>query len=264
VRRLLFFTAVLLSPLAARGDDPVVDLAARVPAGWLGDEADDMPLPSPRWMRRLPEQCHTRRGYREHCQGPRDVPEPHGPAAERAARLALGQRATALQLMHGEAFPEWKAVVRGMDPRRRLHFPVPDGRIGRLFGRTRTGSLAHRRHLGVDIAAPEGDTILAARGGLVVYSDNGLTGYGNAVMLLHDHDETTFYAHCSRTLVFAGQLVTRGEPIAEVGRTGFAYVPHLHFEFRRQGYSLDPIAQMDDPRIRRHGAPAAPAAPAVP
>ncbi|MBX3269976.1 MAG: M23 family metallopeptidase [Sandaracinaceae bacterium] len=243
---LLAVTLAALTTTAAadpRDGAVIVDLAERVPAHWREDTTVDWPLTPERWRRRMPPQCRTRGGYREHCQGARLVPRPHGAAAERARRLGLGHRATVLQLMHARPFAEWLDAVAGLDPDPSLTFPVPDGHLGRGFGRTRRGALADRRHWGVDIGAPEGAPIVAARGGLVAYADNELTGYGNVVMLLHQGGFTTFYAHCRRVLVFAGQRVERGQPIAEVGHTGFAPAPHLHFEWRQRGWARDPAPQ---------------------
>lgn len=235
----------------ARGDDgPVVDLSERVPARWLDGRADRLPLTPARWRQRLPRRCRTRGGYRAYCQGERRVPEPHGPAAELARRLALGHVATALQLRTGPPFPEWAEAAADTDPNTLLRWPVPEGTMGRGYGRVRRGSLSHRRHLGIDIGADEGADIVAARGGLVVYSDDGLTGYGNSVMVLHADGFTTFYAHCYETLVFPGQKVRRGQLIARVGMTGFARAPHLHFEWRQRGWARDPLPQMEDPRRR--------------
>lgn len=145
-------------------------------------------------------------------------------------------------------------AVAHLDPNPRLTFPVPTGRMGRGFGRTRTGSVAHRRHNGIDVGAREGAPIVAARDGLVAYSDNEITGFGNAVLLLHHEGYSTFYAHCVETLVQPGQYVRRGQVIARVGRTGFAMAPHLHFEWRQRGWLRDPaphfLARDDDPRAR--------------
>jgi hypothetical protein len=249
MRRIAIVSLVLLAAGTVASQDivadetetlPVVDLFSRVPRRWVSEEADELLIESPRLLRSLPERCHTRGGYREHCQGVRDVPEPRGEALDRVRRLALGHRAVVLQLQHGEAFDEWIDVVRGVDHQKRMTFPVRGGRIGRGFGRTRSGLVADRRHNGVDIGAQEGTPIVAARGGLVVYSDDGLTGFGNSLMILHQDDTTTFYAHCKRTLVSAGEIVRRGTPIAEVGSTGFAENPHLHFEWRERGFPVDP------------------------
>lgn len=218
----------------------IVNLAERVPARWLTDDAERLPLTPARWRARMPRRCRTRGGYRRFCQGERLVPTPTGPEAEYASRLGLGLRATAMQIMHHRPFPEWVNEVAADDDRDAMTFPVLEGHLGRGFGHTRRGALASRRHLGVDIGAPEGSPILAARGGLVAYSDNGVTGYGNIVILLHRDGYSTLYAHCRRTLVFAGQRVERGQPIAEVGQTGFAPAPHLHFEWRQRGWARDP------------------------
>lgn len=247
-RRVTFAFAVTMSlampATADPEDDPVVvNLAERVPARWLTDMTDDWPLTPERWRRRMPPECRTRGGYRRLCQGPRLIPPPTGPAAELARRMGLGLRATALHLMHHRPFDEWMELVADMDSDRSLTFPVTEGRIGRGFGRTRSGSMSHRRHWGVDIGAEEGAPILASREGIVAYSDNGLTGFGNVVMLLHNEGHSTFYAHCRRILVYAGQRVQRGQQIAEVGQTGFAGAPHLHFEWRQRGWARDPVPQ---------------------
>jgi hypothetical protein len=244
---------VLIVPAAVAGQDaaeappidvPRVVLAERVPRRWMTDFTDAFPLEPARWRRRVPPECRTRGGYREHCSGERLVPEPHGEAARLAEWLGLGHPVTARLLMHERPFPEWLRSVADMDPDPRLTFPVPEGHVGRGFGRTRTGPLRNRRHWGLDIGAPEGSEIVASRGGLVAYSDNGLTGYGNVVILLHREGYTTFYAHCRRTLVFPGERVQRGQPIAEVGTTGFASQAHLHFEWRQQGWVRDPAPEL--------------------
>ena len=237
-------TLLAVPAMADPSDDPVVvDLTSRVPSRWLSDMTDDWPLTPERWRRRMPAECRTRGGYRRLCQGERLIPHPVGPEAELARRMGLGQRATVLHLMHNHPFEEWMALVAHMDTDEALTFPVTEGRLGRGFGRTRGGALSQRRHWGVDIGADEGAPILAAREGIVVYSDNGLTGFGNAVMLLHGEGHSTFYAHCRRVLVFAGQRVERAEQIAEVGQTGFAPAPHLHFEWRQRGWARDPVRQ---------------------
>ncbi len=230
---------MLAAPAAA--NPPIhINLAERVPARWIDERTDEWPLTPERWRQRMPPECQTRGGYRRFCQGERRVPTPSETVANFARRLGLGHRATALQLMSDRPFPEWLALVSNEDGDERLEFPVEGGRLGRGFGQTRTGVLSERQHPGIDIGAPEGASIFAARGGLVVYSDNELTGFGNVVMLLHREGVTTFYAHCRATFVVAGERVERGQRIAEVGQTGFAGGPHLHFEWRERGWPRDP------------------------
>lgn len=234
----------LVTPALARAQDflprSVVALADYLPQRWLRSDADDLPLQPERQRRRMPRRCRTRGGYRRHCAGERRVPTPFGAAADLARRLGLGLRATAMAMMHVVPLEPWLSAVRDLDDDERLTFPVPSGHLGRGFGYTRDQGLRHRRHQGVDIGGEEGATIVAARGGLVVYSDNGITGMGNVVILLHRDGASTLYAHCRATHVFAGQYVDRGELIAEIGDTGFANAPHLHFEWRSRGWPRDP------------------------
>ncbi len=93
---------------------------------------------------------------------------------------------------------------------------------------------------GIAISGAEGDPILAAGDGRVVYSGSGLRGYGNLVIVKHDGDFLTAYAHNKTILVTEGQTVKRGQKIAELGRTD-SDIPKLHFEVRRSGKPVDPL-----------------------
>ncbi len=92
---------------------------------------------------------------------------------------------------------------------------------------------------GLDIAAKVGDPVLAAGAGRVVYSGQGLRGYGRIVIVKHNNTFLSAYAHNSTLLVKEGQTVARGQKIAEAGNTD-SDVPKLHFEIRRQGKPVDP------------------------
>lgn len=107
-------------------------------------------------------------------------------------------------------------------------------------GKVSRGFMVGSNHKGIDITAPEGTPIYAARKGHVIYADNKLSGYGNAVIIQHEGGMTTFYAHMSKMLVQGGQDVDCGQVIGEVGQTGDATGPHLHFEIRRDGTPFDP------------------------
>ena len=189
--------------------------------------------------------------------GPRRVATARGASLARATALGLGTIACAHALLRGAPDPRWIAAARGRTPSRLL-WPVDDGRWVRGFGyvrRTRP-DLIHR---GADIAGETGATVRAAADGIVAYSDNGLHGYGNVVLIVHRNGWMTLYAHNSRTTVQAGYRVRRGERIALVGSTGIAHGPHVHFELWDRGHAIDPAALFDGgpPHIERLGARAA-------
>ncbi|MGB8421176.1 peptidoglycan DD-metalloendopeptidase family protein [Paraburkholderia sp.] len=92
---------------------------------------------------------------------------------------------------------------------------------------------------GIDISAAAGTPVIAAAPGTVVYAGNGLRGYGNLLIIKHNAEYLTAYAHNRVLLVKEGQSVTRGEKIAEMGDTDTDRVM-LHFELRYQGRSIDP------------------------
>lgn len=95
-------------------------------------------------------------------------------------------------------------------------------------------------HEGVDYMAEVGTPIHASAGGVVVYADTH-SQYGNMVEIDHGNDIVTRYAHASRLLVKVGQVVRRGDKIAEVGSTGRSTGNHLHFEVRYKGSAQNPV-----------------------
>lgn len=94
-------------------------------------------------------------------------------------------------------------------------------------------------HEGVDFPAKPGTPIKAAAGGIVVYSDYH-SDYGNMVEIDHGNGLVSRYAHASKRDVSVGQLVLKGQKIAEIGSTGRSTGPHLHFEIRHNGVPLNP------------------------
>jgi murein DD-endopeptidase MepM/ murein hydrolase activator NlpD len=99
-------------------------------------------------------------------------------------------------------------------------------------------------HSGVDLVAPAGTPVHAARSGRVVSAGWDSGGYGNLVVVDDGASVTTWYAHLSSIAVRAGALVGSGAPIGRVGSTGHATGPHLHFELRVGGAATDPLAAL--------------------
>ena len=97
------------------------------------------------------------------------------------------------------------------------------------------------KHNGIDIPAKKGSDILAAANGVVVYSGNGFTGFGNIIIVAHQHGFFTLYAHNDTNLVRNGEKVLKGDKIAIVGNSGKSTGPHLHFEIRKYNTPLDPM-----------------------
>jgi murein DD-endopeptidase MepM/ murein hydrolase activator NlpD len=116
----------------------------------------------------------------------------------------------------------------------RLSWPLK----GVLYGRY--GVREGKRHDGIDIAAPEGTPVLAAADGAVLFAGEQ-SGYGSIVILRHEGNLVTVYAHNSRLLVSEGERVRRGQPIAHVGQTGRTTGPHLHFEVREGTRPRNPL-----------------------
>ena len=120
-----------------------------------------------------------------------------------------------------------------------LSIPAP---ITSLFGWRNHPIFQERRfHAGVDLAAPEGTPVLAAKDGEVITAEY-LGGYGLTVMLRHENGtQETRYPHLSQILVRPGEQIKQGEVVGLVGSTGNSTGPHLHFELREltaQGWVL--------------------------
>lgn len=161
--------------------------------------------------------------------------------AARAARLGLGERATANVLLLGPPRPDWVEAAGGGERARDLLWPLAGGRFMRGYGSGRRG-----RHRAMDLGAAAGAPIRAAERGIVAYANREVRGYGRLVMLVHPGGWVTYYAHASELLVAPGQVVQRGEVIARVGHSGVARGDHLHFELREQGVKVDPAGLLVD------------------
>jgi murein DD-endopeptidase MepM/ murein hydrolase activator NlpD len=116
-----------------------------------------------------------------------------------------------------------------------------------LAGRVTSGFGGRRRHDGIDVSAARGTLVRAAEAGEVVYSGSGFADYGNLVVVRHSRDYATAYAHNRRNRVARGDRVSQGDVIAEVGTSGNASGPHLHFEVRFRDRPADPLRYLPRP-----------------
>lgn len=98
-------------------------------------------------------------------------------------------------------------------------------------------SQLHRR--GINIAGKQGQPVLAVADGKVVYSGNGLAGYGNLIIIKHSNTYLSAYAYCRERLVEEGMAVKAGKLVARMGQND--NVAMLHFEIRRNGKPVDPL-----------------------
>jgi murein DD-endopeptidase MepM/ murein hydrolase activator NlpD len=123
---------------------------------------------------------------------------------------------------------------------RSYRWPVV-GRINSPFG-WRRHPVTRRRdfHTGIDIKAPRGRAIKAAKAGRIEYA-GWMGGYGRVVVVRHNDGYSTLYAHCSSLSVRNGQSVSQGQTIASVGTSGRTTGPHLHFEIRQGKSPMNPL-----------------------
>lgn len=158
-----------------------------------------------------------------------------GPQTERALRRYQSRHGLVRDGLAGPA--TIRSLRRGGPPRSpvSLRKPLPLPVTGRF------GPRGSRFHAGIDIAAPAGVSVRAARGGKVTYARRHPGGFGKLVVVRHRRGVKTLYAHLSRFGVREGRRVARGTRIGKVGSTGFSTGPHLHFELRVRGGSVDPL-----------------------
>ena len=128
----------------------------------------------------------------------------------------------------------------------RFAWPV-QGEVLSTFGQVRPG----QRNDGINIAVPAGTPVRAAENGVVVYAGNELRGFGNQLLIKHDDDWITAYAHNERLEVNRGDTVQRGQIIARVGQTGNVDRPQLHFEVRQGSRPVDPLPHMEQAMASR-------------
>ena len=123
-------------------------------------------------------------------------------------------------------------------------WPIPLTRRTSLFGDRRTylyadGERASTIHIGLDLASPTGTPVGASGSGLVRLAKHRIVT-GNSIVIEHLPGVFSIYYHLNTLIVAEGEMVVTGDPIGTVGATGLATGPHLHWEFRIGGVSVDP------------------------
>jgi murein DD-endopeptidase MepM/ murein hydrolase activator NlpD len=121
-------------------------------------------------------------------------------------------------------------------------WPVDPGvaSVSSAFGSRRSGAW----HQGIDLSAPKGTPVRATAAGKVVVAERS-GAYGRTVVIDHGNGVTTRYAHLRKIKVNEGERVKAGEVIGEVGKSGNASGPHVHYEVVRNGTPVDPWPFMD-------------------
>lgn len=124
-----------------------------------------------------------------------------------------------------------------------LRMPLDFAQITSYFSLNRMHPILHtiRAHKGIDYSAPRGTPIKAAGDGTVTFA-GVRNGFGNVVMIQHGGAYTTVYGHMDKIGVRNGAHVSQGQVIGQVGMTGLATAPHLHYEFHVNGVAVNPLA----------------------
>lgn len=135
---------------------------------------------------------------------------------------------------------DFNATERAFFLNTAFRFPLPAGRLTSNWG-YRSDPFTGKRHFhrGIDLAAPVGTEVYAARDGVVTFVGEDRV-YGRYLVISHENGWTSLYGHLSKVETSLHKRVRSGSIIARVGSTGLSTGPHLHFEIRRNGDSRNP------------------------
>jgi murein DD-endopeptidase MepM/ murein hydrolase activator NlpD len=150
-----------------------------------------------------------------------------------------GRTHRALRFADGYYAPDGRNMRKAL-----LRTPLEFSRVSSAFGMRKHPFLqSWRAHQGVDYAAPAGTRVRAVGDGVVEFAGRQ-GGYGNMVILRHDSRHTTVYAHLKAfgPGIRSGARVVQGATVGQVGQTGWATGPHLHYEFRVAGAARNPLS----------------------
>lgn len=167
-------------------------------------------------------------------------------AAQQAAARAAAEQQAATRATAPASSSSSSSGGGGSSPTTGAANPGPVGSGGMVWPANGAftsgyGQRWGRLHAGIDIAAPVGTPIYAARSGTVISASMNSGGYGNLVLIDHGGGIVTAYAHQSRLATSTGASVSAGQVIGYVGNTGNSTGPHLHFEVRVNGSAVNPM-----------------------
>lgn len=201
-----------------------------------------VPIPAARPRQAAPQAAADKRDSEESGDQVA-VPAPPAPRSTAASRAAEeAERAgTTLKRRELQVASRTPAATPVPMSSGKLRWPVR-GRIISEFGSKPNGA----QNDGINIAVPSGTSIKAAENGVVAYVGNELKGYGNLILIRHQDDLVTAYAHAGEISVSKGQQVARGQIIGKAGQTGSVNRPQLHFEVRKGAKPVDPMKYLTD------------------
>jgi len=208
--------------------DEGLEFAAGEPIGFVGEHHEKVPIIA---AGGIEDPEHIRVGEKLFIPGvlkARNIGPTNGQPSAKSDNTAIKKDLSAAKSPTPETPKSQKTSLRFI-------WPVK-GSVTSWFG-VRKG----RRHDGIDIAAPKGTPIRASETGKVIYSGNGIAGYGNLIIIQHLEGFNSVYAHNSKNLVKVDENVKKKQIIGKVGDTGRARGYHLHFEIRRGVRSVDPM-----------------------
>lgn len=173
-----------------------------------------------------------------------DSVEPPTPGRVQAVELINGRKVyQALWLRRGNGIGEYFTFSGRQLRQGFLRAPLEYTKITSGFSEARLHPVMHemRAHKGIDYAAPPGTPVKSIGDGTVEFAGEQ-RGYGKVVIIAHQNDYSTLYAHLDDIApnVVTGAVIRQGDTLGEVGATGWATGPHLHFEFRIAGEHTDP------------------------
>lgn len=159
------------------------------------------------------------------------------PKVEAKSKEKISQSVTNTKKTYSKPTQKMKKLDKPFVATGKVSFDWPvKGKVISSFG-SKGGGV---KNDGINIAAAKGAPIKATEAGIVVYAGNELKGYGNLLLIRHEKNFMSAYAHADKLLVQTGDVVAKGDKIATVGTTGNVKQPQLHFEIRKKTKSVDP------------------------